>query len=290
MIPQSILILPNGIQFSFPIVMGVLTPAIMKKIVFYNGSSIYLRGFRVLNALFDDLDSMGLAKSAEVVITGTSAGSLATYLHAEYLRTRLPKTARVVALPDAGFFLDHKTVDGVYNFRQQFQGAIGPSLWNATSGTNQACISSYNPEEQWHCFFAQYVYPFISNVPTFVLNSLYDPSQLGGMIYNLGCDPSKAGNCTDQQLAEMQSYRDDMENTLAAVIDNPRDGLFATACYQHEESCQNFDWDGIKVNNTLMVQSFTNWYTQTNLPTTKLIDIRWPNNPTCVLNANHGAC
>jgi len=139
-------------------------------------------------------------------------------------------------------------------------------------------------------FFAQYVYPFIFNVPIFIINSLYDPAQLGGTIYNLGCDPSVAGNCTDQQLDEMQSYRDDMVNTLAEVIDNGRDGLFATACYQHEESCKDFDWDGIIVNNTLMVNSFTSWYTKTNPQLTKLIDVRWPNNPSCTLNANHGAC
>jgi len=138
-------------------------------------------------------------------------------------------------------------------------------------------------------FFAQYVYPFIFNVPVFIINSLYDPTQLGG-IYNLGCDPSVAGNCTNQQLDEMQSYRDDMVNTLAEVIDNGRDGLFATACYQHEESCKDFDWDGIIVNNTLMVNSFTSWYTKTNPQLTKLIDVRWPNNPSCTLNANHGAC
>jgi len=124
-----------------------------EKIVFFNGSNIYLRGFRVLTALFDSLDSMGLNKSTEVVLTGTSAGSLATFLHAEYLRTRLPSAANVVAMPDAGFFLDHATVGGDYNFRKEFQGAIGPNLWNATSGTNQACIDTYNPDEQWHCFF-----------------------------------------------------------------------------------------------------------------------------------------
>jgi hypothetical protein len=124
-----------------------------EKIINYNGSNIYLRGFRVLNALFDSLDSMGLNKSTAVVLTGTSAGSLATFLHAEYLRTRLPSAANVVAMPDAGFFLDHQTVSGDYAFRQEFQGAIGPDLWNASSGTNQGCIASYNPEEQWHCFF-----------------------------------------------------------------------------------------------------------------------------------------
>jgi len=139
-------------------------------------------------------------------------------------------------------------------------------------------------------FFAQYLYPFNFNIPVFVLNSLYDPAQLGGMIYNLDCDPSVAGNCTSQQLDQMQSYRDDMVTALTEVIDNNRDGLFATACYQHEESCQNFDWDGIQVNKTLMVDSFTNWYYHTNPQLTKLIDIRWPNNPTCTLNATHGAC
>jgi len=257
----------------------------------YNGTNIYFRGKRVLDAILDDLDTRGLNVSKAVVLTGTSAGALTIYIHAEYIRKRLPEAAVVVGMPDAGFFLDHANVNGVYAFRQSFQNAIGPNLWNGSSGVNEACLSTYNADESWHCWMAQYVYPFISNVPIYIVNSLYDTYQTGSIL-QLGCDPSTAGSCSPAQLDLFQSYRDDFVSTLTEVIDNNRDGLFATACYQHEETCQNYDWDGIKVSGDLMVDGFSDWYYQLNEnpADNKLIDVRYPNNPTCTTDKPHGSC
>jgi len=255
----------------------------------YNNTKIWFRGKKVLEALFDDLDTRGLNQSSAVVLTGTSAGGLTTYLHAEHLRKRLPAAAIVVGMPDAGFFLDHKNTQGVYAYRQGFQGAIGSNLWNA-SGVNDACLATYNPEEQWHCWMAQYTYPFLSNVPFFIINSLYDTYQTGNIL-QLGCNPSLPGNCSQTQLDEFQQYRDDFINVLSEVTDNERDGLFATGCYQHEETCKNYDWDGILIDKYFMVDAFTDWYFKIESSHNNVfIDVRWPNNPSCSEMLPHGGC
>jgi len=253
----------------------------------YNGQNLYFRGFRNLAAVLDDLNNKGLTSATEAVLTGTSAGGLAVFMHAEYVRTRLPASTVLVAMPDAGFFLDHANVNGQYSFRGGFQSAYGPSLWNGTSGTNAACIATYPPDDRWRCFFAQYLYPFQYRVPFYLINSLYDPTQLGGIL-QVGCDPTS--NCNPTQMAEVNQYRDDFVATLQEVLDNPRDGGFFMDCYQHEQTCQNFDWDGVKINNTLMVDSFTNWYKKTTPNSISFIDGHVGDNPTCVANVAHGGC
>lgn len=72
-----------------------------------DGASIYLRGFDVLQAWLEELEQLGglKSKATDVVLTGTSAGGMATYIHADFVRSLLPSTATVVAAPDAGYFM-----------------------------------------------------------------------------------------------------------------------------------------------------------------------------------------
>ena len=48
------------------------------------------------------------AASSHVVVSGDSAGGLATYLHSHQWRERLPPQTLVVALSDSGFFVDDR--------------------------------------------------------------------------------------------------------------------------------------------------------------------------------------
>ena len=79
----------------------------------------------------------------------------------------------MTALPDAGFFLDAPRYGtSTYSFREQFRGAIGPALWNAsTDGTNAACLAATPAADAYKCFMAQYVHPFnvAAGVRTFVM-------------------------------------------------------------------------------------------------------------------------
>ena len=56
------------------------------------------------------LVGLASAKDARLVVGGTSAGGLATYLHIDHYRERIPPAVRVVGMPDAGFFLDVRDV------------------------------------------------------------------------------------------------------------------------------------------------------------------------------------
>lgn len=74
---------------------------------YINDSSVlYFRGQRIWDAIITDLLQKGLAKAENVLLSGCSAGGLATFFHCDSLKERLGGATTVKCLSDAGFFLD----------------------------------------------------------------------------------------------------------------------------------------------------------------------------------------
>ena len=119
----------------------------------------------------------GLAGATDVLVTGGSAGGLAVYLHADHIAGRLPG-ARVKALADGGFFLDHPTLSGVPYAHMVF--SRGFKLWNSTGGVNAACVAANKGQEE-RCIFAQHTLPHVAT-PLYVLEGMYDPWQLDKLV------------------------------------------------------------------------------------------------------------
>lgn len=67
-----------------------------------NGSKLFFRGQLIWEALMDELLSIGLSKSKQALLSGCSAGGLATLIHCDDFRGLLPKDATVKCLADAG--------------------------------------------------------------------------------------------------------------------------------------------------------------------------------------------
>lgn len=164
-------------------------------------------------------------------VSGCSAGGLATYLHTDEWRARLPSGAKVVGLPDSGFFLDDEmpisdpeaagivstTVPGNYH---------DGMLWvfeaqNVTAGVNQACIAAHEATgDTWMCMFAEHTAPHIST-PMFALQSKYDSWQAGHVLGN---------NTAPLMNALGQNITTRLQTNLLA---NPVHGAFLDACYHH---------------------------------------------------------
>ena len=82
----------------------------------YNGVTLYFRGFKVLQSMLHALlqpspgaGAPSLAKATSLLISGSSAGGLTTYLHADYIADTVHKvnpSAIVKAVPEVGFFID----------------------------------------------------------------------------------------------------------------------------------------------------------------------------------------
>ena len=74
----------------------------------YKGVKLYFRGHNVTEGQLNSIDKNHklFSEATEIVVTGQSAGGLATFLWTNYIAKRAPKTAKVWSLPDSGIFLD----------------------------------------------------------------------------------------------------------------------------------------------------------------------------------------
>jgi len=255
--------------------------------------TLYLRGRAILDANLAELEAEEgfLSTATEVVFSGTSAGGVSTYLHPSVLRARLTAPgARVVAMPDAGFFLDHGVMAPPHAHLWLASLTAAYSMWNATlRGDAAACAAAYAATPAY-CLFPQYLHAF-STVPTFIMNSFMDTANLG-ICFSAECN--LYNNCDAAQTAQILAYGADIVSnvTAAVALHGDRDGYFLTSCYQHEESCRAVDWYGISVGGQTANSSFYAWYMGGGAdPNARRTDVVWPGDATCApQGVNHGAC
>jgi len=246
----------------------------------YNGKNVYFRGKNNLIAASQDLLAKGLNKATDVIITGCSAGGLATYLHLDYWRSIIPSSTMVRGIADAGWFLDTTSITGKSIYTPEMQ--TGWALWNSTDGVNADCIAAHkSTNDTWRCIFAEYTYPHIKT-PIFMLNSKYDSWQIPN-IYGLPC-AADLSKCNTTEMNDFLQYGNTFLSTITPLEKNPEDGLFVDACYTHCQSIET-SWtkivvltaDGTKVTAN---SAFYDWYY--GKPETKAVDTcTYPCNPTC---------
>ena len=198
----------------------------------HNGKQLHFRGKRNLDALLTALlTKHGMSSATEVVISGGSAGALAVYLHADAIRTRLPASAKVVALPDDGFFLDNDDSETNHRTGKRDDGSwAGLQRWafeaqNSTAGVPAACLARYPQAEHWRCFFAQFVAPTIET-PLFALQPMYDAYQTGAEL---------GWNAKDGP-ASVNAYGRNLTATLRAAVlgeGRERNGAYLDGCWHH---------------------------------------------------------
>ena len=219
-----------------------------------SSSVIYYRGRRLLDAILDDLlAAKGLSGASSLLFSGCSAGGLTTYLHADYVRGRVPRTCRTLALADAMYSVDSDHWDGTES-NMVSVAKWGYQAWNASSSVNEECVQRKTVEnEEWRCMFGSVVAPFVKT-PLFVLNSKYDTWQEKAII---------GANCSIAQCPHggaMQkfwvNYGQEMVRRLSSLP--PRHGAFVGNCPAH---CQTGSGYLTRtVNGTLMRDAFVEWY------------------------------
>lgn len=261
----------------------------------YNGTSLYLRGAAILDAVLAELEAQErfLSTASAVIVSGTSAGGLSTYLHASYFAARISSpAARVVAVPDAGFFYDHEAYPpGSNNHRwlSTIAAATSSALWNSTlRGPLSACLAAPPGGELARCYLPEGAFAW-QTVPFFIINSLADPANLQ-IVEGLACDPYSG--CDAAQLAALAQYAADLQAAILAVIVPSRDSYFLSSCYQHEETCRAADWYGITIGGQTMAQTFANWFSAGVGEAARRIDVAWPGDASCQPQGGppHGAC
>jgi len=206
------------------------------------GTTIHYRGRAILDAeikslLFD----RGMNEATDVVVSGCSAGGLATFLHCDHWADAIKAAnphAKVACMPDSGFFLDEdrkptygSNMRNVYRFQE-----------SSSAGLNADCVAAHasDPEK---CILAQWASEHIKT-PTFPLQSVYDAWQTGNVLEK-GADAATV-NEFGKNVTEL------VEKLL---LGQPQHGIYLDSCHHHCGA-----WNGPKIDGASSSVALKDWY------------------------------
>ncbi|KAL6560644.1 Pectin acetylesterase 10 [Orobanche gracilis] len=207
---------------------------------------LQFRGQRIWRAAIHDLVSKGMCNADQTLLSGCSAGGLASILHCDEFRSLFPATTKVKCLSDAGLFLDAADVSGGHTLRNLFAGVV--SLHGVQKGLPMpsTCTDRLDPTS---CFFPQNL---IANIktPLFILNAAYDAWQVQESLAPPTADPRglwrdcKMNNtrCSASQIGFLQGFRKQMLVATEDFANSGRNGLFLNSCFAHCQSERQDTW------------------------------------------------
>eukprot|EP01084_Bolivina_argentea_P179253 309757_1 len=196
-----------------------------------DGSPIYFTGFNNLNAVLDKLkNEYNLLNATDVILTGSSAGGLAVWLHTDYIAKYVGVGKRKVnflSIPDSGFFIDYGS-PGNYDTCMQWLF----DNQNTSIALNQKCMD--NNDDDYKCMFAQYTAPYIEN-KMMVLQSRFDTWQTGAELRsNNATLINEYGNNLTRVIMDTFVNTDVNKNRL----------LFLDSCAHHTDQWNRIIIDG----------------------------------------------
>ncbi|KAI3872980.1 hypothetical protein MKW92_039724 [Papaver armeniacum] len=249
---------------------------------------LYFRGQRIWKAIIDDLLPKGLNVAEKALLSGCSAGGLATFLHCDNFTSSLPKNATVKCMSDAGVFLDIKDIKSTYTARKYFENVV--ALQGAEKFLNKNCTGSLH-DYPYQCFFPQYALPYVKT-PYFILNSAYDTYQFNHHLVPPSADPSEhwkqcknnTALCNSDQMNILQGFRSEMINVTSEFYEfSETGGIFINSCFAHicqaETKRTWFGPDSPRIHNKTIAESVGDWYFERTV--TKLVDDPYPCGSSC---------
>lgn len=248
------------------------------------GAQLYFRGQRIWLAAMQDLMAKGMQNTDQALLSGCSAGGLASILHCDEFRDLFPKTTKVKCLSDAGMFLDAVDVSGGHTLRNMFAGVV--SLQEVQKNLPSTCTSQLDPTS---CFFPQNLVANIKT-PMFLLNAAYDAWQVQSSLAPPMADPhgywsdckSDHAHCNSSQIRFFQDFRNQMLNAVEVFSKSNENGLFINSCFAHCQSERQDTWyadDSPRIGDKGIAKSVGDWYFDRAV--LKGIDCPYPCDKTC---------
>ncbi|KAF7825675.1 pectin acetylesterase 5-like isoform X1 [Senna tora] len=249
------------------------------------GSKLFFRGQLIWEALMDELSSIGLSKAKQALLSGCSAGGLATLIHCDNFRELLPKEATVKCLADAGFFLDEKDIIGNSTMRLFYHDVV--QLQSVAKSLDSDCISSMEPSR---CLFPAEIIKRLKT-PVFLVHPAYDFWQIQNILVPGGSDPHghwkrcrlSIRNChADDLMSTLQGFRSSLLKSVNEFQQRKEMGLFINSCFIHCQTWMAETWHSAnspKINDKTIAESVADWFFERKV--VKQIDCPYPCNPTC---------
>ncbi|XAR52769.1 hypothetical protein NMG60_11021021 [Bertholletia excelsa] len=222
-------------------------------------AQLQFRGQRIWLAAMQDLMSKGMRNANQALLSGCSAGGLASILHCDEFRNLFPRSTKVKCLSDAGLFLD------------------------ALSKLIVTILLSFQ------CFFPENLIADVKT-PLFILNAAYDSWQVQASLAPTTADPHgywrdcKMNNahCSASQIRFLQGFRNHMLNVVKRFSMSRQNGLFINSCFAHCQSERQDTWfadDSPLIGNKGIALAVGDWYFDR--AGVKAIDCPYPCDKTC---------
>ncbi|CAL9185805.1 unnamed protein product, partial [Musa hybrid cultivar] len=246
--------------------------------------NLYFRGQRIWSAVMEDLMSKGMRSAKQALLSGCSAGGLASILHCDEFRALFPQTTKVKCLSDAGFFVDLVDISGGHAVRSFYDGVV--TLQGVAQNLPKFCTSRMNATS---CFFPQYIVANITT-PTFLLNAAYDTYQIQQALAPISADPKETWKackfnhsaCDSNQMQILQGFRNTMLNALQGFAALDKNGHFINSCFTHGQIYDPNKWysdNSPTIGNKRIATSVGDWYFDRSQ--VKSIDCAYPCDNTC---------
>ncbi|PKI36018.1 hypothetical protein CRG98_043593 [Punica granatum] len=250
----------------------------------HQASQLHFKGHRIWRAVMEDLMSQGMRHANQALLSGCSAGGVASILRCDEFRSLFPGTTRVKCLSDGGLFLDALDISGGRTLRRIFGGVV--NLQGVRNSLPLTCTNRLNPTL---CFFPQHMISSIKT-PLFLLNTAYDTWQVQASLAPPMVDPRGYWNacrknyarCTTPQINFLQAFRHQMLRSIRRFSGSKKNGLFINSCFAHCQTERQDTWfapNSPRIRNKGIAQSVGNWYFDRS--GVKAIDCPYPCDNTC---------
>lgn len=247
-------------------------------------AQLQFRGQRIWLAAMEALRAEGMRFAKQALLSGCSAGGLASILHCDEFRDLFPRTTKVKCLSDAGLFLDVADISGGHYIRNLFGGVVG--LQGAGRNLPSVCTSHLDPTS---CFFPQNLIAGI-RTPLFLVNAAYDSWQIQSSIAPPSLDPAgywhdcrlNHAKCNQPQIQFLQGFRNQMLNAVSDFSKSSKNGLFINSCFAHCQTERQDTWFGDNspvIGNKPIALAVGDWYFDR--AAVKAIDCPYPCDRTC---------
>ncbi|CAI0552056.1 unnamed protein product [Linum tenue] len=247
-------------------------------------AQLQFRGQRIWVAAMQDLMSKGMRNAHQALLSGCSAGGLATILHCDEFSELFPRTTKVKCLSDAGLFLDSLDVAGVRTLRNMYSGVV--SLQGVGKNLPRVCTNHLDPTL---CFFPQHIIASVKT-PLFILNAAYDSWQIQSSLAPPSADPHGLWNdcrknnarCNPSQIQFLQGFRNRMLRTVRRFSMSKANGMFINSCFAHCQTERQDTWfadDSPVIRNKAIALAVGDWYFGRSAA--RAVDCAYPCDQTC---------
>jgi len=238
----------NWQRFDFPYCDGSGHQGHITNPVQVRNETLYFRGhLNTLEGFMHVFDKIKIEEMDTLVLTGCSAGGLATFYWTQYLADYIHlrnKNVKIYGIPDSGFFVNHlnlKTRDNDFILKQKI---LYEEVNKEILPISTECLKD-NPENMHNCLMAENLFKYIK-VPFLMVQPGYDAWQLQN-IFSQDCAANgNINQCDEQNLKLAHQYKDYQTKLIEKELRNKNNlSVWSPSCvihcfWQNEEMSK--DW------------------------------------------------